>query len=919
MTPAAPPRATVRLQLTRDFTFRDAAAAVPYLCALGASHIYASPILKARPGSTHGYDITDHGRLNPELGSEEDFEALVARLHDHAMGLVLDIVPNHMGVGGADNPWWMDVLEWGRASPYARYFDIDWQSEAPRLEGKLLLPFLGDHYGRVLESGQLELAFDTASGAFDVRYFGHRFPIAPRTFALILGQAGPRLAAFAARFAALARMRRPRAAREEAIRLRAGLAAAAREDAMVAAGIRQALGHINGVPGSPQSFAPLHDLLERQAYRLAYWRVATAEINYRRFFDVNDLAGIRIEIPALFDASHRLVLGLLAEGKVQGLRIDHVDGLYDPAAYLARLRRRIGGAWLIVEKILARHERLRADWPVDGTTGYDFMTLVDGLFVEPRAERLMTAVYERFIGRRPDLAETIVEARRQIAEGSLGSELTVLAALIHRIAGQSWRTRDFTLPGIRAALAEVLAHFPVYRTYVTPRRVAEEDRRTIAWAIAQARKASPIAGTGVFSFLEEVLTLDLAGRTGEGYRRADVVRAAMKAQQLTGPVAAKAVEDTAFYRYVRLAALSEVGGEPARFGTSPAAFHRASRVRARAWPRTMLATATHDHKRGEDVRARIAALTELAPEWRRRVARWAALNRLRLRILDGRPAPGRSDEYLLYQTLVGAWPAAGEPGPDFADRIVAGGIKAAREAKTRTSWTEPDAAYEEALEAFVRAILDPSRGGRFLEDFRPFAGRAAVIGAADSLSRTLLKLTVPGVPDIYRGAELWDLSLVDPDNRRPVDFAAAARLLAAGADRPLAALLTDWPTGGVKQQLIARILALRAQAPALFAEGDYVPLAVEGAEAGRIVAFSRRLGDARIVVVAPRLVGRLLGDAAIPLVPAEAWKDTRLAAGPDVPPVDLLTGRRHALGEKLAIREILDIFPVALFHREGDG
>jgi (1->4)-alpha-D-glucan 1-alpha-D-glucosylmutase len=945
--PAGPPRATYRLQLNAEFGFAAARRVVPYLARLGISHLYASPLTMARPGSGHGYDVIDFNRLNPELGDEAAFNALVAELHGHGMGLILDFVPNHMGVG-ADNPWWLDVLEWGQESPFASFFDIDWEASARGVRDKLLLPVLGDQYGLVLEAGELQLGFDAATGSFAVRYYDNVFPIGLRQYPRLLqeaadrlGSAGGALTELAWRFGGLgaggsSRARRG-ARRQEAAALKAELATLA-GDATARAALEAAAVRINGRPGQPQSFRALHRLLEEQAYRLAYWRVASSEINYRRFFDINELAGLRMERPEVFEATHRLLLRLIAEGKVQGVRLDHIDGLYDPRGYCERLLARVAevlpraeGApppaldakagqpiYLVVEKILARHEYLREDLPVAGTTGYEFIGLAGGLFVDPSAERQLTATYHRFIGEEPDFGQVVVAAKRQILRYALNSELHVLAHELHRLAQQSWRTRDFTLTGLREALGDVIACFPVYRTYITAAGAKAEDRRDLDWAISQARRASNLVDLSVFDFLHAALSTDLAA-SGR-YRRRDVIATAMHFQQLTGPVTAKAVEDTAFYRYVRLISLNEVGGEPQHFGTSPSAFHTVVQQTQRFHPLTMLASATHDHKRGEDVRARLNGLSELAPEWRRRVRRFALLNRLRRQEIAGRRVPSRNDEYLLYQTLIGAWPLEIEApealaASDFAERIVAYMIKALREAKQETSWTAPDPAYEDGVAQFVRRILDPVSGRAFIADLLPFQAEIARIGAVNGLAQTLLKLTAPGVPDSYQGTELWDLSLVDPDNRRPVDFERRGRWLAE--PRPVAELLADWRSGRIKQQLIARTLAFRRRAPAPFRDGDYLPLTPAGTHAERIVAFARRTDQALAIVIVPRLIAPLLRDSELPLPPPLIWADTEVElpeGWADAALRDELTGRPRASppSGRLAIAELLAELPVAL-------
>lgn len=958
--PQALPRATIRLQLHKEFGFDDVSAIAPYLAMLGISHVYASPFLMARPGSTHGYDITDHNRLNPELGDMDAFERMIGRLHAGKIGLILDFVPNHMGVGN-DNPWWMDVLEWGEASPFARFFDIDWTPADPTLRGRVLLPVLGDHYGAILEKGELQLAFEAERGAFVVRYYDQRFPIAVGSYGRLLrrvreaagndaGELDSLIDEFEALRADLRSVRQQAVIRQSADRLKTRLASAAAIPAITTA-IDRTVRKLNGTPGDPGSFRDLHGLLEAQSYRLAFWRVATAEINYRRFFDINDLAGLRMEEPELFEVSHRLVFRLIAEGKLQGLRLDHVDGLFDPVGYCRQLQDRTAyllpqettrpgdeenaepavttrahtnPLYLLVEKILARHEKLRSDWPVDGTTGYEFMNQLNGLFIDPRAERALGLLYRRFTGRSASFEDMAIEAKRLIVETSLASEVTVLTGLMHALARQSWATRDFTFSGIRKALVGIITRFPVYRTYITASGPVEEDRRYLDWATAQARKASREADISVFDFLHAVLTTDLAAEGRRGYRPDDVLRTAMKFQQLTGPVMAKAIEDTAFYRYFRLASLNEVGGDPTQFGISVSAFHYLNRERLKTHPFTLLATATHDHKRGEDTRLRIDAISELAAPWIRGVRRWNALNRFHRKDLGDTVAPDPNDEYLIYQTLLGVWPAdwaAMDAGARqvLADRIVAYLMKAVREAKLHSSWTQPDTEYETALESFVRAVLDPSKAGAFQADFDPIARAAAVVAACHGLAQTLLKTTVPGVPDIYQGTDFWDFSLVDPDNRRPVDYEARRTALEQIPSADPAALLTSWTDGRIKQFVLGRVLALRRARPALFADGTYEPLEVRGAHADRLVTFRRRLGDEALIVIAPRLVAPLIRDRGHPGFPPDVWEDTVIDLGEDTPSAgftDIFTGKTVS-ARMLAVGGVLSPLPVACLAVQG--
>ncbi|MFN4087724.1 MAG: malto-oligosyltrehalose synthase [Alphaproteobacteria bacterium] len=943
------PRATYRLQFHEGFGFDDATALVPYLGRLGISHVYASPFLAARAGSTHGYDIVDHNRFNPEVGDAAAFERMVAALHAHGMGLILDFVPNHMGIGSADNPWWLDVLEWGQSSPYAGFFDINWSPSVEHLRGKVLLPVLGDHYGNVLERGEIVLRFDREQGSFSAWYHEHRFPIAirdyPRILRAVQSEADGTGAALAPHVAGFSRLAaKPRGARQaamlrrEADALRYGLAALAKADPDIAAAIDRVVDRMDGTPGDPASFRELHALLERQAYHIAYWRVASNDINYRRFFDINDLAGLAIEDPELFEISHRLVFQLIAEGKLQGVRLDHIDGLYDPAAYCRRLQDRAAylvpprepspdgtqaqprhPIYLLVEKILAPHEHLRTEWPVDGTTGYEFMNLINGLFVDPAALEPLTETYQRFLGRSIDFHEMVVEAKRQILRNNLSSELNVLVDMAYRIARQSLTTRDYTRQALRDALIELISHFPVYRTYVTADGVDERDRHYLNWAMTHARRDSTADDLSIFDFVGALVATDLKREPGRPYRRAEVLHTAMKFQQLTGPVMAKAFEDTALYRFNRLVSLNEVGGEPERFGVSAAAFHYLNAERLKNHPFSMLATATHDHKRGEDVRARIDVLSEMPEAWSRAVRRWHRINRLKVREIDGRPAPGRNDEYLLYQTLVGAWPLHAAEMAALPDRIVAYMIKAVREAKARSNWTAPKADYEDAVEAFVRAILDPERSATFLADFVAFHAGIAAAGAVNGLAQTLLKLTVPGVPDTYQGCEFWDLSMVDPDNRRPVDYAARAAGLDAedGVTDP-AALVADWTDGRVKQHVVAATLRFRQRAPELFALGDYAGVEAAGPRAGHVVALQRRLPDgAALVAVAPRLAAGILAGDGTPRLDPSALEGTRLVLGPAMAGRtlrDVMTGRTiEADGSgDLDVAALLAPLPVAL-------
>jgi (1->4)-alpha-D-glucan 1-alpha-D-glucosylmutase len=904
-----PLRATYRLQFHRGFTFRDAQALVPYLAELGISHIYASPIMEARPGSTHGYDIVNHNRLNPEIGDEEEFRALVAVLRERDMGLIVDIVPNHMGIGSA-NAWWLDVLEWGEASPYARYFDINWNAARADLKGRVLLPVLGEQYGAVLEAGEIVLRFDATSGSFSLNYYEHRFPISPLSYGSILARGGASLVELAEAFNELGLVRRGDV-RCTARTLQRRLAEAAKQQESAVA-IDAALQAFTGRPGRPASFRRLHRLLDVQAYRLAYWRVAADEINYRRFFNINDLAGLSVELPELFIETHRLIFAMAGRGEIDGLRIDHIDGLFDPAEYLKAVRQHLPPPFYVVaEKILARHEAF-PDWPIDGSTGYDFANQVLGLFIDPDSERAMTRLYHRLCGRGDDFDVVLEACKQRIMRVNLASEMNVLASRFHQLSMSDWRTRDFTFNSMLSALEQVIACFAVYRTYVSRLGAGAEDHRYIDWAVGQAKKRATGNDTSIFDFLHRVLTADAPDHP----RPADVLRVAMRFQQVTGPVMAKAAEDTAFYRYFRLLALNEVGGDPRRFGLSLSGFHHLMRERARTWPLAMIATATHDTKRGEDARIRIAMLSEMPRRWGLHVSRWFRFNRSRRGEVDGEIVPDRNIEYLFYQTLVGAWPpdlAADDPAAVAAlrERVVAFMIKAVREGKEKSSWSNPNAAYEAAVERFIAAALDAGRPNSFLADFQRFIEPLLRPAAIASLAQLVIRMAAPGVPDTYQGCELWDFSLVDPDNRRPPDWQQRQRLLAAVANADAASLADEWQDGREKLFIASRLLRLRERHSELFAGGDYQPLHGEGGRADdHLCAFARRRNGSTVVVAVPRLVyGLSQGNGS-------RWGATELLLPETAPWREVFTGRLYGPCERIAAGELFAEFPVAALWRE---
>ena len=902
---ASIPRATYRVQLHREFRFADIEQLVPYLDALGISHVYCSPYLKARAGSNHGYDIVDHGALNPEIGDRADFERFCKALAARGMGHILDMVPNHMAVTGCDHDWWLDVLENGPASRYADFFDIDWQPLKEELRGKVLLPVLGDHYGNVLDQGDLELVFDARQGCFAVDYFEHRFPIDPREYPRVLEpdlellrnrlpDDEPSLVLFESLITAFGNLPSRMSTEEESRRERARdqklhqrrLAALAAESRDILNYIEECLRIFNGDEQYPADVTRLHFLLETQPYRLAYWRVASHEINYRRFFDINDLASLRMENEEVFEATHQFVFDLIATGKIQGLRIDHPDGLYDPRGYFRAVQQRFGPLpsvqesvatglplYMLAEKILAGKETLRDDWPIHGTTGYEFANLVNRFLVQPGGLGELEETYTKFIGRTVTYEETLHRCKIVIMQSSLASELNVLTAELDRLAEEDPHTRDFGLGGLRNALLETVACFPVYRTYNVGGEVSAEDKAIVDHAIDAAKRLSEAADTSVFEFLREVLLNRKAiGRSSELKSR--VAQFGMRLQQYTSPVAAKGMEDTAFYRYALLISLNEVGGTPDQPAATTEELHAANFARMVRWPHSMLASSTHDTKRSEDVRARLHVLSEMPSEWRRQVNLWATINEQLRPKQDDQHEIDRETEYFLYQTLVGAWPLpagknlAEDERERFVDRIATYMVKAVKEAKRRTSWLNPDIEYEERLKMFVSSLLDPTSNGAFMREFLPFQRRVARLGLYNGLSQLLLKLTCPGVPDMYQGNELWRFDLVDPDNRRQVDFRLREQLLddlqtgfRHGRGRQLPSqLISTMEDGRVKMFVTWRALAVRREHPGLFERGTYRGLHVTGDHAAHVCAFSRTVDGAVLLVAVLKWYSSLVSD-----------------------------------------------------------
>jgi (1->4)-alpha-D-glucan 1-alpha-D-glucosylmutase len=1003
------PESTYRLQFHSRFRFADAEAVVPYLADLGVTACYASPYLKARPGSMHGYDISDHRCINPEIGSDEEYASWVRALREHGLGQILDVVPNHMGIMGNANVWWNDVLENGQASPYGSFFDIDWRSAKPALHDKVLLPILGDPYGKALESLQLRLAYD--SGGFSVHYFDHHFPVAPCTYGKVLGHRAEELADELGRESeafieyesirtAIAHLPphtatdpgkvAERQREKEVIKRR--LAALTVSSPAVRAFVERTVGRFNGQAGGtnggngsadPHGFDLLDDLLNAQPYRLASWRVAADEINYRRFFDVNELAALSMEKPEVFAATHELVLKLLCQGQVQGLRIDHPDGLYDPRQYLQRLQHhyalavargvvaadpafagldwqeaegplhealRAEAAWtdlanpfrrplyVVVEKILGPDEPLPEDWPVYGTTGYEFLNALNALLVDRRQAAAFTRLYRKWAHEDAPFRDLVYRKKYLILQVSLSSELNMLAGQLDRLSEKHRWSRDFTLNSLRRGLREIIACFEVYRSYITGPDLPPRDRRYVEKAVEQAKRRNPAVSGALFDFVGDMLLLAHQDRMAEA-DRAEQRRFVGKFQQVTAPVMAKGLEDTAFYVYNRLVSLNEVGGDPRPFGLSVAGFHRRNEERQARSPYGLSATSTHDTKRGEDTRARIDVLSEMPKLWQQALTRWSRLNRKHKLHRDEDTWPDRNEEYFLYQTLVGAWPLDPQGPGDmahFRERVQAYMQKAMHEAKVHTSWVNPNPAFDQAVYQFVATILDEGRSRRFLEDFRTFQRRVDHYALFNGLSQALLKVASPGVPDLYQGTELWDFSLVDPDNRRPVDYDLRRRLLAdlqarmAAGPGHLPALCRELTErredGRVKMYLLTQALRCRRDHPGLFTGGDYLPAHATPDRDEHVCAFVRRHAGRQALAVAPRLLTRVIDPGELPLGPA-AWGEARLVLPGGAAPAswynvftaEELTAEEGDGRTCLALAEVFAHFPVALLLSRGEG
>ncbi len=987
------PVSTYRLQFNSQFRFSDAKSIVSYLHDLSISDAYASPYSKAKKGSLHGYDILNHNELNPEIGTEKDYDEWTDELRRYGMGQVLDIVPNHMSITEDENSWWMDVLENGPSSAYANFFDIDWKPVKDELENKVLLPVLGDQYGHVLENQELKLTFE--DGAFFILYYERKFPVAPITYRKILefrrdelekqlGSDQLDLQELLSILTALEHLPpRTEKSREKVMERRREKEIIKRrlwdlyhKSEEIQSFIEENLKIFNGDPEDPKSFDLLDDLLNDQVYRLSHWRVATEEINYRRFFDINELAAIRMEHPHVFNEAHRLILRLVRKGKVTGLRVDHPDGLYNPAEYFYHLQKGcfiqfclreafssfpVGSVldesdleeafsrlydeeivkqpssslrmplYIVGEKILIKSERMPEDWPIFSTTGYVFLNSVNGIFIEMENGKAFDDIYTRFIKSKVNYQDLVYEKKKLIMQTSMPSEINMLGHTLNRISEKNRNTRDFTLNNLTAAIIEVIANFPVYRTYVTYDGVNERDQRYVEAAVSRAKRKNPALSATVFEFLEDVLLLQYP----EGFKESDRMEwldFVMRFQQITGPVMAKGLEDTAFYVYNRFISLNEVGANPERFGTPLETFHGQNIERTKFWPNAMITTATHDTKRGEDVRARLNVLSEIPEEWRQSILRWSRMNKRRKSIVDGQWIPDRNEEYLIYQTLVGAWPIA--PLNDieyemFKQRIKDYMLKSVREAKVNTSWISPNVLYEEDLLKFIDAILSPVPDNAFLKDFETFQKKTSYFGMFNSVSQTLLKITAPGIPDFYQGTEMWDFSLVDPDNRRPVDFNLRKEILAALKKKMAMAgqnlaeftrdLLQEWKDGMIKLFVIFRTLTYRRENHSLFKDGSYISLMAEGDLKEHVCAFARLGGEKTVLVIVPRFLTHMIGLDEIPLGEG-VWGDSRIVIPEEISSDhfhNVFTGEtikriEHEGQGALALSEIFAHFPLSM-------
>jgi (1->4)-alpha-D-glucan 1-alpha-D-glucosylmutase len=987
------PVSTYRLQFNRNFGFSAARDVVRYLKDLGISDIYSSPYFKAKAGSLHGYDIVDPNALNPEVGNEQEYEALIAALKQYDMGQLLDIVPNHMCIDSKDNAWWMDVLENGPSSVYASYFDIDWDPVKKELSDKILLPVLGEQYGIALEAQTITLAFD--EGAFFICYYGNRFPVVPKTYTSILKHRIDRLEGilspddehFIELLSILTAIEHlppytetdpekvsERSREKEIVKKR--LWTLYNISPEIKSFINDNIRIFSGIKGDQESFNLLDELLGMQAYRLAYWRVATEEINYRRFFDINSLAAIRVEDQAVFDSTHRMIMDLIGEGKVTGLRVDHPDGLYNPSEYFRLLQRNcffrtmkahverlkqevdlpyreeqweseltkqyeetisanplFKPFYIVGEKILIKDERMPEDWPIFSTTGYVFLNAVNGIFIKMENAKAFDEIYERFTKKKVNYHDIVYDGKKLIMQVAMSSEINTLSHYLNKLSEKNRHTRDFTLNSLTSAIEEVIAFFPVYRTYSSEAGVNDRDRRYIELAVSKSKRKNPAISASIFDFLKDMLTLNYPTNFSDKEQR-ECLDFVMRFQQLTGPVMAKGLEDTVFYIYNRFVSLNEVGGSPDRFGTTLEAFHGKNIERIKYWPHALITTATHDTKRSEDVRARINVLSEIPVEWRKSLINWKRLNKRKKFIVDTIRVPDGNEEYLLYQTLIGAWPfnVQDETGYEqFKGRIKNYMLKAVREAKVNTSWVNPNTMYEDALMIFIDRLMNRKPESQFLRDFTVFRKKIAEYGIYNSLSQTLLKIASPGVPDFYQGTELWDLSLVDPDNRQPLDYPHRIKMLEELKKREtemslneLAKHLTrERESGMIKLYLVYKALHYRKERRELFESGEYLPLDIMGNEAEHVCAFARRIGNERILIAVPRFLTKLIPDPSVLPLGEAVWGNSVMVVPIAEPGAkyrnvftdELLTARDYKDATALHLSDVFSNFPVAMLER----
>jgi (1->4)-alpha-D-glucan 1-alpha-D-glucosylmutase len=927
-----PVRATYRIQLNPSFGFAELGEIIGYLRDLGISHVYASPVFRARPGSTHGYDIVDPTEMNPELGTREEFNRLIGKLHDAGIGWIQDVVPNHMAFDGS-NSMLMDIMENGSFSRYFNYFDIIWHHPDESMSQKLLAPFLGKPYGEALESGEIALRY--TSEGFEIAYFDLSLPVRIESYPDILshrmyemkrriGEEHPDFIKYLGVLYVLRSIPQDEADNDERYKqihyIKRMLHELYDTSEMVRSFIGEIVAEYNGIQGDAVSYQLLDSLMQKQNFRLAYWRVANQEINYKRFFNINELISIRIQDPKIFWDTHSLVAELARTGSIDGVRIDHIDGLYDPEQYLKHLREISGSMYIAVEKILEPDELLPVKWPVQGTTGYDFMNYVNGIFCRKNNQREMTKIYTGFTDLQENFHDLVYRKKRLIIERQLTGDLDNLANLLKRIANRYRHGRDITLHGLRNAMVEILAFFPVYRTYIRGTEIGETDKRIITETVMKALSTSPEYRVEI-SFIEKLLLFDFYQElTSE--ERDECIDFVMKFQRLTGPLMAKGFEDTVLYQYNRLISLNDVGGDPVSFGVSLHQYHTFNQKRAELSPSTMNATATHDMKRGEDVRTRINVLSEMPREWKIAVNRWQTINKKHKQIVNEELVPDPNEEYFIYQTLIGTFPFEYDDAPAYIQRIEQYMTKALREAKVHSFWSEPNDVYEKAIHSFLRTILTPGKRNLFLNDFLPFQKRIAHYGAVHSLGQAILKLTSPGLPDIYQGTELWDLSLVDPDNRRSVDYALRAsylreiKSLGPNDVKPfLKSLLKTKSDGRIKLYVISKVLDAREGYKDLFREGSYVPLRVTGTHKNFIIAYARILNDDYCICIVPRWVSLLCSETAYPLGDS-IWQDT----GVEIPHgirgrlSDIFTGKILVPDKsgKLSVSNILSHFPVSL-------